>query len=118
MSICTQPLQYDNCKDCTRNCEHAGKDREYIVPRWGNCKTTEHPKKNTYMEWLPVTEKLPVASCFCLAALKNGVVSQVCFETQGDHPYFWYRDSLHELKGEYEVTHWMPLPNHPERRKR
>lgn len=69
--------------------------------------TVEQPR------WVPVTEKLPVASGFCLAALKNGVVSQVCFETQGDHPYFWYRDSLHELTGEQAVTHWMPLPKHP-----
>lgn len=107
----TQPLQYDNCKDCTRNCNYAGTDRKYIVPRWGNCKTTKQRKQ---AEWFSVQEKLPVASCYCLAALKNGVVSQVWFETQGDHPYFWYRDSLHELTGELAVTNWMPMPAHPE----
>lgn len=109
----TQPLQYDNCKDCTRNCNYAGTDRKYIVPRWGNCKTTK-PRKQAVMEWFSVQEKLPVASCYCLAALKNGVVCQVWFETQGDHPYFWYRDSLHELTGELAVTNWMPMPAHPE----
>lgn len=25
----TKPLKHDNCKDCIRNCEHAGKDREF-----------------------------------------------------------------------------------------
>lgn len=26
-------LKHDNCKDCHSKCEHAGKDREFVIPR-------------------------------------------------------------------------------------
>ena len=31
-------LKYDNCKNCTANCEHAGKDREFVCPHGVSCK--------------------------------------------------------------------------------
>lgn len=33
-------LKHDNCKDCVRNCEHAGKDREFVYTREKSCKRT------------------------------------------------------------------------------
>ena len=34
----TKPLVKDNCKDCVANCEHAGKDREFICIGGVSCK--------------------------------------------------------------------------------
>ena len=31
-------MKYDNCKNCKSNCEHAGKDREFICPGGITCK--------------------------------------------------------------------------------
>lgn len=38
-------LRYDNCKHCANsNCEHFGKDREFIIPTGREtCKTTQKP---------------------------------------------------------------------------
>lgn len=38
--IYTKPLKYDNCKDCIRTCEHAGKDREFCYSKDVSCKKT------------------------------------------------------------------------------
>lgn len=40
-------LKYDNCKHCHSNCEHAGKDREFVCPGGVSCKVTE---PNDYSE--------------------------------------------------------------------
>lgn len=40
------PCIYDNCKDCTRSCEHAGKDREFVCPNGVTCKVTHSPADN------------------------------------------------------------------------
>lgn len=31
-------IRYDNCKDCSVRCEHAGKDREFVCPSGVSCK--------------------------------------------------------------------------------
>ena len=33
-------MLYDNCKSCYSNCEHAGKDREFVCPGGVSCKTS------------------------------------------------------------------------------
>lgn len=33
-------IKYDNCKDCISNCEHAGKNREFVCPHGISCKKT------------------------------------------------------------------------------
>ena len=35
-----RPFVTDNCKDCVSNCEHAGKDREFICIGGVSCKKT------------------------------------------------------------------------------
>lgn len=35
----TEPLKYDNCKNCRTKCVHAGKDREFCY-RGESCKKT------------------------------------------------------------------------------
>lgn len=35
-------MKYDNCKNCVSQCEHAGKDREFICRGGKSCKVTEH----------------------------------------------------------------------------
>lgn len=30
-------VKYDNCKNCVSNCEHAGKDREFVCPGGKPC---------------------------------------------------------------------------------
>lgn len=32
-------IKYNNCKNCISNCEHAGKDREFVCPNGVSCKT-------------------------------------------------------------------------------
>ena len=41
----TKPLKHDNCKDCIRSCEHAGKDREFCY-KDVSCKKVEEKKVN------------------------------------------------------------------------
>ena len=36
-------IKYDNCKNCVRLCEHAGKDREFVCPGGVSCKSTAAP---------------------------------------------------------------------------
>lgn len=36
-------MKHDNCKDCVSKCEHAGKDREFIVGNGVSCKVTKKP---------------------------------------------------------------------------
>ena len=36
-------MKHDNCKDCVSKCEHAGKDREFIVGNGVSCKVTKNP---------------------------------------------------------------------------
>ena len=36
-------MKHDNCKDCASKCEHAGKDREFIVGNGVSCKVTKNP---------------------------------------------------------------------------
>ena len=38
-------LKYDNCKDCMSDCEHAGKDREFVCVNGESCKRTK-PERN------------------------------------------------------------------------
>jgi len=33
-------MKYDNCKGCCSQCEHAGKDREFVCPGGVSCKVT------------------------------------------------------------------------------
>lgn len=37
-------MKYDNCKDCTSKCEHAGKDREFVCPGGISCKVVTEQK--------------------------------------------------------------------------
>lgn len=37
-------MKHDNCKDCKSNCEHAGKDREFVCIGGVSCKKTETKK--------------------------------------------------------------------------
>ena len=46
-------MKYDNCKNCqNRNCEHFGKDREFVCINGVSCKIekAEEEKKMTYLE--------------------------------------------------------------------
>jgi hypothetical protein len=46
-------MKYDNCKNCqNRNCEHFGKDREFVCINGISCKIekAEEEKKMTYLE--------------------------------------------------------------------
>ena len=35
--------KYDNCKNCVRLCEYAGKDRKFVCPNGESCKVTVKP---------------------------------------------------------------------------
>lgn len=41
-------MKYDNCKNCIRECEHAGKDREFVCKNGISCKKTG--KSNTLIK--------------------------------------------------------------------
>ena len=59
-------LKYDNCKDCLSDCEHAGKDREFVCVNGESCKRTKperHDKQLAKMnelsflfEWVRETD--------------------------------------------------------------
>ena len=36
-----EKMKHDNCKDCIRECEHAGKDREFVCKNGISCKKTD-----------------------------------------------------------------------------
>ena len=42
-------MKKDNCKDCQSNCEHAGKDREFVCIGGVSCKVK---KQDDFVEWL------------------------------------------------------------------
>lgn len=46
-----RPFVTDNCKDCVSNCEHAGKDREFICIGGVSCKKTKD-KFTAFIKWL------------------------------------------------------------------
>lgn len=44
MTTIKTTIKYDNCKNCARKCEHAGKDREFVCPGGVSCKLTYTPE--------------------------------------------------------------------------
>lgn len=36
-----EKMKHDNCKNCIRECEHAGKDREFVCKNGVSCKKTD-----------------------------------------------------------------------------
>ena len=36
-----EKMKHDNCKNCIRECEHAGKDREFVCKNGISCKKTD-----------------------------------------------------------------------------
>lgn len=44
MPIINVDLKHDNCKDCIKNCEHAGTDREFVCSNRVSCKKTAPTK--------------------------------------------------------------------------
>lgn len=48
----TTPLVKDNCKDCVSNCEHAGKDREFVCRGGVSCKKTKRENSDNLIKWL------------------------------------------------------------------
>lgn len=38
-------IKYDNCKNCASQCEHAGKDREFICAHGVSCKVVFTPDR-------------------------------------------------------------------------
>lgn len=45
MPIINDDLKHDNCKDCIKNCEHAGTDREFVCSNGVSCKKTAPTKE-------------------------------------------------------------------------
>lgn len=47
-------IKYDNCKDCKANCEHAGKNREFVCMNGVSCKVayTQDEQKKTATEFI------------------------------------------------------------------
>lgn len=52
MSVKTNPLHYDNCKNCTSRCENAGKDREFVYSK-SSCKVVKKPTRLDRSAWEP-----------------------------------------------------------------
>lgn len=52
MSVKTNPLHYDNCKNCASRCEHAGKDREFVY-RESSCKVVKKRTRFDRSAWEP-----------------------------------------------------------------
>lgn len=50
MSVKTNPLHYDNCKNCASRCEHAGKDREFVYSE-SSCKVAKKPAHLDRSAW-------------------------------------------------------------------
>lgn len=55
-------------------------------------------------KWIPVTERMPEKSCYCLCYWKG----YTC------RCKYWRQSQRFEFNGrEVKVTHWMPLPEPP-----
>lgn len=53
MSVKTEPLRYDNCKECVSRCVHAGKDREFVYRGDKSCKIVKKQTRLNRSEWEP-----------------------------------------------------------------
>lgn len=53
MSVKTEPLRYDNCKECVSRCEHAGKDREFVYRGDKSCKIVKKQTRLDRSVWEP-----------------------------------------------------------------
>lgn len=70
----------------------------------------ENERLKEAQRWIPVTERLPEDGEWVLCGKENGVMV-MCgqLSTSGD-AFYLYGDSTPD----FNVTHWMPLPNKPE----
>lgn len=53
MSVKTEPLRYDNRKECVSRCEHAGKDREFVYRGDKSCKIVKKQTRLDRSAWEP-----------------------------------------------------------------
>lgn len=53
MSVKTEPLRYDNCKECVSRCVHAGKDREFVYRGDKSCKIVKKQTRLDRSAWKP-----------------------------------------------------------------
>lgn len=53
MSVKTELLRYDNCKECVSRCEHAGKDREFVYRGDKSCKIVKKQTRLDRSAWEP-----------------------------------------------------------------
>ena len=68
----------------------------------------------TVQEWISVTERLPEETGRYLTANKRGDDKIDVFDLWFDGG-FWYIDDEDDMF-DYEVTHWMPMPQQPRRK--
>ena len=95
----------DDCQRCT------------IADPDGNCKIgyiADHLIANgvTVQKWIPVTERLPEKSGYCLIIHKSGIQSVIHYSAKSKvFNSFDSFDDDHD--GNMHPTHWMPLPEAP-----
>ena len=73
--------------------------------------------------WIKVEDKLPLLNTYCLAHCEGGNIDTSFFADEnhyvGERQYFKPTNTLSDgfeiaRRYNYEVTHWMPLPEAPE----
>lgn len=65
---------------------------------------------NTFLQWIPVSERLPEVQTRVLAVTESGYIHMDCIRKCDGT---WFQESFDSAK----ITHWMPLPEPPEVKK-
>ena len=116
-------IKYDNCKNCRSRCIHAGKDRDFVCINGVSCKiTTGKSQTNavTVQKWISVDDELPEEEGWYLVYTtpnrEHKSINKAMFckgYAWGNFESYWRGAGGHWAN----VTHWMPLPEPPEREK-
>lgn len=89
-------MKHDNCKNCqNRNCEHFGKDREFICINEVSCKIekTEEEKKMTYLEQIKEDIKNYIEGNYTSEEITEKMEDRESFEEELDEE-LWIDDSV------------------------
>lgn len=73
---------------------------------------------NKFPKWIPVTERLPEKQGWCVACVFYRGIQWGDITTKGFTsvcPAYYFEGTFHKVSSEAEVTHWMPLPEPPEK---
>ena len=84
----------------------------FLIVRGNHLAARQKQHRKKTMKWISIKDKLPENSTRVIAC-SNNWVGESFFDYFNDKPK-WYTQENCCLRGLYDVSHWMPLPELPD----